>query len=216
MRTKLKALLISAIATIGLAIPITMQAPAATADPCTGTWSIGMAGLGDNASMDFWGKVDQPVGYNTNNPITGLWELDRLFWSHRDQCPGDHIKLIGHSEGAGLVHVWVTEHQWVGNANAILLSDPKRFYPGLGEPGMANLSGPFGFAAPWFPGFLTYPLAGVDDWFGEFPVLSICRWDDWVCNTAAFPGYSHVTGLHGAYNFWADAYGDWDSGPWMI
>lgn len=177
----------------------------AKADPCVGTWTIGISGLGDNASMNFWGKVDQPVGYNSFDARDGLRELDRLFWHHRNVCPGDHIKMIGHSQGAGLLHVWVTEHQWVENANAVLLADTKRFFPGLGGPGLSyNL------------GFMGYPMAGVDSWFGDFPVLSVCRWDDWVCNLDAPWGQSHLTGSHGWYEFNAHAYSNDARGPVMI
>ncbi|WP_280465793.1 cutinase family protein [Nocardia brasiliensis] len=219
VRTR-RAIVAAAVAVLA-AMPVAAVtgAGAASADPCTGTWSIGIGGLGNNNSSDFWGRVNQPVGYDSNNPITGVWEVERLMWSHRDQCPGDHIKLIGHSEGAGIVHTVVTRNPGFGNANAILLADPKRGWEQPGGPGMADLAfawwvQPF---APWFPGFLSYPLAGVDDYYGDWPVLSVCHWQDWVCNTEAVAGFSHATGLHSwAYDFNSWAYGDWDNGPLML
>lgn len=187
----------------------------AHADPCIGSWSLGVPGLGNDNASDFWGKVNDPVEYTTNSPETGLWAIDAAFWSHRDQCPGDHIKIVGHSEGAGLVHVWGSEHGWVDNVSLVLLADPKRGWDQPGGPGMSDVAyawwvQPF---YPWFPGFLTWPLAGVDDNL-PLPTLSVCSHEDWVCNTEAIPGYSHITGLHGwAYDFNAGRYPDDGNGP---
>ncbi|WP_067813720.1 cutinase family protein [Nocardia inohanensis] len=176
----------------------------AHADDCTGVWAIGIGGFGDNTSSVFTPFVNQPVGYNSADPMSGLNEIDRLFWQHRGQCPGDHIKLIGHSEGAGLLHAWVTNHQDVGDANAILLADPKR----AAGPGWAGLSSTPG------NGLIGYPLAGVDDWFGGFPTLTVCNSDDQVCDTSAgWWGYL-FGGAHSRYDFNVWDYGDWDSGVW--
>ncbi|WP_222932678.1 cutinase family protein [Nocardia yunnanensis] len=181
-----------------------LTAPKANADDCTGDWAIGIGGLGDNTSSIFAPYVNQPVGYNSADPMSGLNELDRLFWQHRNDCPGDHIRIIGHSEGAGIVHAWVTAHQDVDNANAILLSDPKRD----AGPGWAGLSSTPG------SGIIGYPLAGVDDWFGGFPVLTVCNHDDQICDTSAgWWGYL-FGGAHGRYDFNVWDYGDWDSGVW--
>ncbi len=178
--------------------------PRAQADPCTGDWAIGIGGLGDNTSSVFSAFVNQPVGYNSADPMSGLNEINRLFWSHRDQCPDDHIRLIGHSEGAALVHAWVTGHQDVGNANAILLSDPKRA-PGPGGAGLSATPGNH---------LIGYPLAGVDDWFGGFPVLTVCNHDDQICDTnAGWWGY-FFAGAHSRYDFNVWNYGAWDSGVW--
>lgn len=174
-----------------ISVGIITSAGAATADPCLGTWSIGIGGLNDNTSATFGGgRVNQQVGYNSLDPVSGRNEINRLFFLHRSQCPNDHIKLIGHSEGAALVHVWVTEHQGVKNANAVLLADPKRYAPGYGGNGWAA-----------YGGFLGYPLAGVDNWFGSFPVLTICRASDYICDTDAPWFASSVNGVHGAYDF---------------
>ncbi len=173
----------------------------ASADPCLGTWTIGMGGLNDNTSSVF-PHVNQRVGYNSWDPVSGIRELNRLVYQHRSQCGGDHIKLIGHSEGAALVHVWVTEHQNFPNANAILLSDPKRV-AGPGNAGLSSLGG-----------FLGYPLAGVDNWFGAFPVLTVCNGNDIVCNTGTTP-VGYVSGAHQGYDFNPNHYSDVARGVWF-
>lgn len=184
-------------------------APPARADECIGTWTLGVGGFEISTDRGTWQdsdyfNVNQPVGYHSADPNGGLRELDRLFWQHRSECPGDHIKIIAHSEGAAITHAWVSAHQDVQNANAILLSDPKRA-PGPGGAGLS--ANPLG-------GFLGYPLAGVDANFGDFPVLSVCNGDDWVCHEAATPyGYA-FTGAHGRYDFNVWNYGNWESGVW--
>ncbi|MGV9663908.1 cutinase family protein [Nocardia niigatensis] len=178
--------------------------PAARADYCTSDWAIGIGGSGDNTPSVFAPYVDQSVGYNSADPMSAYNQLDQLFRSHRNECPRDHIRLIGHSEGAGILHAWITAHQNAGNTNAILLSDPKRA-PG---PGSAGLS-----ATPW-NWLIGYPLAGVDDWFGNTPVLTICNHDDQICDTSAgWTGYVFA-GAHDRYDFNVWDYGDWDSGVW--
>lgn len=183
-----------------------LAAPAAEADPCLGTWTIGIGGLASGGAQDSGYVIaDQRVGYNSWDPNSGKNEINRLFWDHRAQCPGDHIKLLGHSEGAGILHSWVTENQWVDNANAILLADPKRMsWDGTGI-GVAQ------YGQTWFPG---YPLTGVDDWFGGFPVLNVCRWDDGICRAEA-GAQGYLEGHHGWYDMNAWSYGDWDTGLWM-
>jgi cutinase len=157
----------------------------------------GFTGGGQDSS---YLQGNQRVGYNTLDPVAGKNEINRLFWQHRNQCPRDHIKLVGHSEGAGLVHVWVTENQRVANANVVLLADPKRWAPGNGGAGIAQ-----------YGGFLGYPLAGVDDWFGRFPVLSLCRSDDGICSVGAGPN-GYVSGHHGWYDMNAGSYDNTDRG----
>lgn len=200
--------MIAALAAIvlgGLFGAVVATAPAAAADPCVGTWSIGIGGLElGGAQNSAYLTANQLVGYNSWDPNSGKNEINRLFWDHRTQCPGDHIKLIGHSEGAGILHSWVTENQWVDNANAVLLADPKRWTPDTGA-GLAQ------WGQTWFPG---YPLSGVDDWFGPFPVLNVCHWDDPICRLESpdpVGGYAR----HGMYDMNAWDYGDWDTGTWM-
>jgi cutinase len=201
---------VTAAAATALIAP-TLSTATAHADPCIGSWSIGiggftMTGPGITGQDSGYLNVNQRVGYNSADPNSGLRELDRLIWQHRNTCPTDHLKLLGHSEGAGLIHVWVSQHQWFPNANAVLLADPKR----VAGPGSAGIAG--NPLAPHFPG---PPLAGVDADFGDFPVLEVCNGDDWICNEEAGPiGYA-VKGVHGDYMYSADAYGDWDSGVWF-
>lgn len=181
------------VAAIAVATPAVI-ATEAQASPCTGTWSIVVGGFNGGAQDSGYLIGNQRVGYNTWDPVSGKNEIGRLFWQHRRQCPRDHIKLVGHSEGAALVHVWVTENQRAGNANAVLLADPKRWAPGNGGAGVSQSGG-----------FLGYPLAGVDDWFGSFPVLSVCRWDDGICTAAAGPN-GYLAGHHSWYDMVASHY----------
>ncbi|MEV4127137.1 cutinase family protein [Nocardia sp. NPDC049707] len=200
----LSALVLFAAAT---AFTVSPAAPA-RADGCIGSWSIGVGGLaiglfgfGEDST---YLAADQPVGYNSADPMSGLRELDRLFWQHRNACPDDQVTLIGHSEGAGIIHAWVTAHQDVENANAILLSDPKR----VAGPGSAGLSGD-----PLAP-LVGYPLAGVDDDFGDFPVLQVCNHDDVICNEEA-GWFGYLTGAHGRYDYSSQHYSDDVSGVWF-
>lgn len=196
---------IIAVATFLMGMGI-MAIPANATDTCTGTWSIGVGGLsiGLGTGQDSaYFTVNQRVGYNTMDPAGGLRELDRLVWKHRDECPTDHLKILGHSEGAAIVHTWVREHQDFENANAILLADPKHENP----QGLA-------YGARWVGGWPGYPLAGTDSDFGSFPVLSVCRYDDIVCNLQTTP-VGYVVGHHTWYNFDANAYGDSDEGMVM-
>lgn len=203
---KIRALLAAIGVASGMITATVLAAPTASPDPCVGSWSLGIGGFewgGGQNSAYF--TVNQHVGYNSWDPNSGVNELNRLFWDHRNQCPGDHIKILGHSEGAALVHHWVTHNQWVENANAVLLADPKRWAPWTG-------SGP---GITYDKGWLGAPLAGVDDWFGGFPVLTLCRWDDVICNVNNDWG-PYFAGHHGWYDFNAWNYGDWDSGAWML
>ncbi len=199
----LSALVISAAASV-----FTVSPAAARADDCVGNWSIGVGGLaigvlgfGENST---YLAVDQRVGYNSADPMSGLRELDRLFWQHRTACPDDHVTLIGHSEGAGIIHSWVTAHQGMPNVNAILLSDPKR----VAGPGSAGLSGDT--LAP----LVGYPLAGVDADFGDLPVLQVCQHDDVICNEEA-GWFGYLTGAHGRYDYNSRHYSHDASGAWF-
>lgn len=187
-------------ATLMFITPIIFTATA-HADPCTGTYSIGIGGLNDNTSSVF-PLVNQRVGYNSWDPMSGVNELGRLIWQHRSQCPTDHLKIMGHSEGAALAHTWVTANPGFPNANAVLLADPKRD-AGPGGAGLSSLGG-----------FLGYPLAGVDDWFGSWPVLTVCNGDDFICNTGTSP-VGYATGRHGAYDFSPQSYSNTASGVWF-
>jgi cutinase len=160
----------------------------ASAATCTPKWDVVVGGLGNNDSTGFVGE-DQRVGYNSYDTQSGVNELNRLVREHRAQCPGDHISITGHSGGAAVVHVWVSQNKTFGNVNAVLLADPKR----------AAGPGGSGFADE-FPFNLIRPLAGTDANFGSVPVLTICNGNDHICNRASdWVGY--FTGAHGAYDF---------------
>ncbi|WP_433667032.1 cutinase family protein [Nocardia sp. CA-136227] len=174
----------------------------AGADSCVGTWTIGIGG-GDNVESAFTPYADRVITYSSVAPVSAIDELDLLFWSHRAECPGDHIRLIGHSQGAAIVHAWITAHPNAANANAILLADPKRA-PGPGGGGVSATPG---------NSLVGYPLAGVDDWFGNVPVLTVCNHDDPICDASAtWRGYAE--GAHLRYDFDVNDYGNWDSGVW--
>lgn len=197
-RIRLRVLICAALMFI---TPIIFTATA-TADPCLGTYSIGIGGFGNNDSTVF-PLVNQRVGYNSwTDPMSGLNELNRLVWQHRSQCPADHLKLMGHSEGAALVHAFVTANPGFPNASAVLLADPKR-NAGPGGPGLSSVGG-----------FLGYPLAGTDDWFGPWAVVTVCNSDDFICNTGTSPvGYAN--GRHGAYDFDPAHYSNTVRGVWF-
>lgn len=210
----LKRKLYAALASVGLVLGgISLGAPAAqAAAPCVGVWNVGVGGFVVTATQGSWQsstyiRANQHVGYHSTDPASGLRELDRLVFEHRSQCPGDHIKIVGHSMGAAIVHQWVAEHQWFPRANAVLLADPKRLAdPWNGPSGLAN--NPLNFV-------VGYPLRGVDANFGAFPVESICRWQDVICrDTGNWWGY--VTGVHNAYNYDAFFYGTNMRGTLML
>ena len=169
---------------------------ASAAAPCVGTWSVGVGGLNDNTSQTFEGRVNQRVGYNSYDTQGGVNELNRLVRQHRSQCPGDHIKMLGHSGGAAVVHVWVSQNGNIGKVSAVLLADPKRA-AGPGAQGFAGTDWPFN---------TIRPLAGTDANFRGVPVLTVCHNNDHICNSAdPFTG-GYATGAHGRYEFNANAY----------
>ena len=171
---------------------LVVAAPASSAASCDGLWTIGIGGLGNNDSSAF-PTVDQRVGYNSFDTRSGVNELNRLIRDHRGQCPGDHIKAIGHSGGAAALHVWASENGRTigGKVNIILLSDPKR---------PAGPGGP-GFAATDWPFNTIQPLAGADGNYGGLPTWQVCNGDDHICNSqSGWDGYL-FRGRHNAYDF---------------
>ena len=174
---------------------LVLAAPVASADSCSGHYSVGIGGWGSGDSSMFT-TVDQKVIYNSwTDPDDGLAGLDRIVTGHRAQCPADHITEIGYSEGAALVHVWETTHPNFARANAILLADLKRA-AGPGSAGVMSIGGAFG-----------YPLSGVDADFGTIPTLSVCNGRDGMCNAIAGPiGYTE--GAHADYDFDVRHYSD--------
>ncbi|MDI5981123.1 cutinase family protein [Amycolatopsis magusensis] len=211
MKKRLVALLTGALATAGLLVA---GAPAASAAPCGGTYTIAVGGFNDPTSGIFSGNVSQRVGYsaalNSASAREGVNELNRLIRNQRNACPGQHAKVVGFSEGAAVAHIWVTENwQSFGNVNAVLISDPKRQAP----PGLNGGSVPFG-------GIVGYPLAGADRYFGDVPVKSICHWD-YVCDESAgiwtYP-HNHINNYPNDWN--VDHHNDnaheqWFNGAWQ-
>ncbi|WP_063042144.1 MULTISPECIES: cutinase family protein [Nocardia] len=206
---RIMALVASLVTTAALTLPAATAAPA-SADACGDTWSIVVGGLQVSLDTGSWAQDstyltgDQRVGYNTLDPRGGVRELDRLIAKHRAECPSDHIKLMGHSMGAAIVHHWVSTHNGFGNVSAILLSDPKRKANGRGFDGLSG----------WGE-FLGQPLGGVDDNFGDIPVLTICNRADVICsNGLDWRGYL-FTGAHASYDGNADNYSDSAAGNWF-
>lgn len=206
MIRKCLGLLFAAIVIVG---GIAVATPA-RADVCTGVWSIGIGGLEVNFGRPFaftgedstYLDVDQRVGYNSIDIPAGVHELNRLIDLHRAQCPADHIMLLGHSGGAAVAHVWVSEHKSVSNLNAVLLADPKRA-AGPGGPGFMAVA-----PMSWLP----YPdYSGADADFGRVPVLEVCHAADGVCNAAA-GAIGYLAGAHTDYDFSASDYSTTASG----
>lgn len=194
----------------------TAAAPAANAASCDGTYTIVVGGFTDRDSMIFTGGISQRVGYsaevNSQSARQGVDELNRLIRDQRAACPDQHAKAIGFSEGAAVVHIWVTENwQTFGNVNAVLIADPKRDPNGLGGPGLAGQA-----PSVIFGPIVGYPLAGVDRYFGNVPTVSLCT-DDIICDEGAASGWigyaqhKHVDN----YNFNVDVYSDDGVGQWF-
>ncbi|GHF19402.1 hypothetical protein GCM10017786_61550 [Amycolatopsis deserti] len=191
-----------------------VASPVAQAAPCEGTYTIVVGGTGDNDSDDpYWqGGVSQRVGYPAIpigfNARQGVNELNRLIRDQRNVCPGQHVKAVGFSLGAAVVHTWVTEN-WptIDDVNAVLIADPKR----AAGPGNAGAA-----AHPLVAPVVGAPLAGADDFFGDIPTLTLCT-DDIICDANAasgLPGYLWEN-RHGNYNFNVDVYSDDASGQWF-
>lgn len=219
----LKRLAISAVLGVLLVLGLTdtmFSSSAAPQDPsagCRGTFTIGVGGFNNNAGVGFFQDSlyvpsDQPVGYPSLNLDAGAAELARLFDEHRNYCPGDHIKMLGHSGGAAVVHKWVSAHKDVQNANAILVADAKRA-AGPGGPGLAGwtpLGVQVGELAAMVGIFKGSQPADAD--FGDFPVLTICNAGDFICNTDAGPIGYMTTDIHGRYDMNPWNYDNWARG----
>lgn len=201
--------LLAVAAAILLALGITTPASASETpiNQCVGTWSVVVGGLGNNDSLGFDG-MNQRVGYNSFDTRWGINELNRLVWDHRNACPGDRIRAVGHSGGAAVVHRWATENgqHFQGKASIVLLADPKR---------PAGPDGP-GFAATDFPFNVTFNgLAGADNNYGGLPALQVCNKSDHICNAwASWDGY--LNGTHNNYVFDVNHYPFGINGQWYF
>lgn len=195
-----------ALAAILLAITSTATVFVASSNaalPCRGTWDVVVGGLNNNNSEGFI-NADQRVGYNSYDTRSGVNELNRLVRDHRRACPGDWIKIVGHSGGAAVAHVWVTENGGgFGRVNAVLLADPKR-PAGPGGPGFAQTDWPFNTVPP---------LAGADNFYSGVPVLQVCNNSDHICNSQSDWG-GYMNGTHNAYDFDVNHYSNHGNGVW--
>lgn len=187
-------------------------APAASAAPCGGTYTIGVGGFNDPNSTVWSGNITQRVGYSAQlsgaSARSGVDELNRLIRDQRAACPFQHAKVLGYSEGAAVVHTWVSEN-WTtfDNVNAVLVADPKRQATGG--------RGTDGLAGEWFAVVVGAPLAGSDSNFGNIPTVSICT-NDWICDQSAPSGViGYLTGAHGNYSFNVDDYSNDGNGEWF-
>jgi cutinase len=208
--TKAKRVLVATIALVSAITGSIAAAPQAGAASCEGTYTIVVGGFGDGASTIFRGGVDQRVGYSAQlssaSVREGVNELNRLIRDQRAACPHQHAKVVGYSEGAAVVHIWVSEN-WptFDDVNAVLISDPKR----QGGPGTDGLAGQF------YAAVMGAPLYGADRNFGDVPTVSICT-NDVICDSAAPSGWiGYLTGAHGNYSFDVDHYSDDGDGQWF-
>lgn len=204
---RLAAMAVAVVASVGsLAV---VGAPAAQAAPCGGTYTIVVGGFNDPTSGIFTGNVSQRVGYSAQlsgaSARSGVDELNRLIRDQRAACPGQHAKAVGFSEGAAVVHTWVSEN-WPSfdNVNAVLIADPKR----AAGPGASGLAG------QWYAGVVGRPLAGADASFGTIPTVTICT-DDVICDSTAASGWLGYPAKHMNYDFNVDVYSNDANGQWF-
>jgi cutinase len=175
------------------------QAPVSSGD----TWTIVVGGFGDTGAGIFTGGVDARVNYSAQltgaSAQEGVNELNRMIREHRAAFPDQHIKVVGYSEGAAVVHTWASQNSGtIDNVNTVLISDPKR----QGGPGADGLSG-----QP-YAGIVGAPLSGADRNFGNIPTVSVCT-NDVICDSSAPSGWpGSLTGAHGNYSFNVDDYSD--------
>lgn len=169
-------------------IPATFAAPAAGA--CAGVTTIAVGGFNDGGAGVFAGRANVHAHYSgaLNDMEGGIGALAGVVDQVRRDCPGTHIQLAGHSQGAAIVHVYLSRHG-LHNGSAVLYSDPKQ--AGTGEAdGLFMLGGP--------------PIAGTDANFRGVPTLSICNVRDVICNRGAgLIGWWEyaTTPVHVAYDF---------------
>lgn len=154
-------------------------ATTASASTCTGTWSLGIGGLGDNTANLWAGRVNQRVGYQSADTESGVAAINTLITQHRAECPSDTIELGGYSGGAAAAHIWANRHPNYGNILIDLYGDPKNPVQ-TGGPGFAQTD------LFWFPG----ALAGSDNYYGGNNVIEHCNPADHICHGAAdWSGY---------------------------
>ena len=189
---------------LGLILVPSGTAGAAT---CDGNWTVGVGGFGDGGST-IWQNVDHRVQYSAQlsgrSAQEGVDNLQAAAVAHRQACPSDHVQAFGFSEGAAVVHSWVSQKQFP-NSSAVLIGDPKR-PAGPGGPGFASLGFLVGLGAP---------LTGVDGNYGNVPVLQVCRRTDGICDIFAGP-IGYFTGEHLRYDFDVRNYVPRSRGTWYL
>lgn len=189
MMKKISGLIATLAVAAGLAIA---TAPAASAAPCGGTYSLGVGGVGGGDSRYI--QAQQPVQYSAfpfaASIDEGVRELNRLYNAQRALCPGQHVKVVGHSNGAAVVSTWFSQ-AFRPNTNGVLLGNPKR--PGTGISQITGL-----------------PNGGTNANYRGAPVLDVCQRRDPICNFPAGPA-GYFDGTHQRYQP-APAWGDTGNG----
>lgn len=159
------------VAFIGLGV-IT-DPPAAQASPCPATMNFAVGGTGDPTGIHTPGvpagprtNINYPATVDDNAQRIGRQNLTNAVNAFRAQCPASHITATGYSGGAQIVGDWRDQNPGIGNANVILVSDPRA--PG----GLASVlpSVPF-----WWTNQGPRPASSI-------PTSNICRANDLVCN----------------------------------
>ncbi len=191
---KLTASLAVAFSVAGLTVLGTAPAQAA---PCGGTYSLGVGGVGGGDSRYI--GAQQPVAYSAQ-PFAfsidqGVRELDRLYRAQRAVCPGQHVEVLGHSNGAAVVSTWFSQ-AFRPNTNGVLLGNPKRVGTGISQ-------------------ITGLPNGGTNSNYRGAPVLDVCQRRDPICNYPAGPA-GYFDGTHQRYAFNPNAYADNSNGNIFI
>lgn len=109
------------------------NAPEANAELCTGRWTIGVGGMTFGAQGTWqtseYLTANERVAHDSLNPSSGIGYLSRAYWNHSQRCPGDHITVLGHSEGAHVVDQWAAGYGWLPNVSLVLLARPGGIAP---------------------------------------------------------------------------------------
>jgi cutinase len=172
-------------------IPAVAAAPSAGA--CAPHTVIGVGGAWDGQAGVYGNKVDVRVNYSGNlgDAEGGIGALAATVNQVRKDCPATKLTLTGYSQGAAIVHVYLSRHG-LTNGNAVLFADPK-------QAGTGQADGLFRWGGP--------PIAGTDANFRGVPVASVCYHNDVICSMGAPSGWwGYFRGDHGRYSFDARAY----------
>ena len=172
---------------------ITMIAGGVASAACGGNTVIGVGGAWDGQSNVFTGKADVRVQYSgTLGDIEGgINALAATVNQVRKDCPATKLTLTGYSQGAVVVHVYLSRNG-LSNGNAVLFADPK-------QAGTGQSDGLFRWAGA--------PTAGTDANFRGVPTVSVCYRSDMICSMGAPSGWiGYFNGDHGRYNYDARAY----------